>query len=78
MTKVPDSPKFKPTVQNKTIYCFPKGTSEADKQHDIAQVEAFIASVRAKKKVTGLVGDKPLADEGTADKPTPAQQEESK
>jgi hypothetical protein len=38
---------------NKAIYCFPPGTSEADKQHDIEQVNLWIEHVKAKKQLTG-------------------------
>lgn len=48
--KVPDSPKpFKPTVTDKAIYCFPPGTSEADKQHDIEQINLWIESIKKRK-----------------------------
>jgi hypothetical protein len=50
MSKVPDSPVFKPTSTNKAIYCFPPGTSEADKQHDIAEVNKFIAHIKSKRQ----------------------------
>ena len=51
MTEVPESPKpFISTVKSKTIYCFPPGNSEADKQHDIAQVDKFIEHIKAKRK----------------------------
>lgn len=49
MTDVPEHKPFKSSITNKAIYCFPKGTSEADKQHDIAQIEEFIAHVKAKR-----------------------------
>lgn len=50
MPKVPETPQFKPSSTDKTIYCFPPGTSEADKQHDIEQINKFIEHVRAKRK----------------------------
>lgn len=50
---VPSIPKFKPSTTNKAFYCFPAGTSEADKQHDIEQVNLFIESIKAKRKLTG-------------------------
>jgi hypothetical protein len=50
MSKVPEIPQFKPTKTDTAIYCFPPGTSEADKQHDIAEINKFIEYVKAKKK----------------------------
>ena len=50
MSTVPESPKFKPTETNTTIYCFKPGASEADKQHDIEQVNKFIDHIKAKRK----------------------------
>jgi hypothetical protein len=50
MSKVPEVPQFKPTKTDTTIYCFPPGTSEADKQHDIAEVNKFIEHIKAKKR----------------------------
>jgi hypothetical protein len=50
MTKVPESPKFKPSATDTTIYCFPPGTSEADKQHDIAEVNKFIEHIKSKSR----------------------------
>lgn len=50
MPKVPKSPKpFKPSVTDKAIYCFPPGTSEADKQHDIRQVNLWIEGIKKRK-----------------------------
>lgn len=50
MTKVPDSPQLKPTKTDTAIYCFPLGTSDADKQHDIDQVNKFVEHIKAKRK----------------------------
>lgn len=44
------APVFRPTTTNKAIYCFPPGTSEADKQHDIEQVNLWIEYIKAKRK----------------------------
>ena len=49
---VPSIPQRKLPSRN-AIYCFPPGTSEADKQHDIEQIEKFIEHVKAKKQLTG-------------------------
>lgn len=50
MTKVPETPKFEPTTKDKAIHCFPPGTSEAEKQHDIAGIEKFVEYVKSKRK----------------------------
>lgn len=49
MPKVPDSPKPPKQSETKAIYCFPPGTSEADKQHDIAEIDKFIEYVKAQR-----------------------------
>jgi hypothetical protein len=48
MPKVPEYPKPK-LYPSKVIYCFKPGASEAGKAHDIAEVEKFIAHIKAKK-----------------------------
>jgi hypothetical protein len=51
MPKVPPSPKpFKTSSKTQAIYCFPKGTSGANQQHDIEQINKFIDYVKAKKR----------------------------
>lgn len=50
MGNVPQLPEFKPISTDKAIYCFPPGTSEADKQHDIEQINKFIEHIKAKRK----------------------------
>lgn len=50
MPKVPVIKPFEPSSPNKAIYCFPPGTSKADKQHDIAEVNKFIEHIRSKSK----------------------------
>jgi hypothetical protein len=51
---MPDVPQFKKPMSslpdNRAIYCFRPGASEADKQHDIAEVEKFVEYVKAKRK----------------------------
>jgi hypothetical protein len=49
MPNVPEYPKPKPQP-SKAIYCFKPGASAADKAHDIAEVEKFIAYIKAKKR----------------------------
>lgn len=50
MTKVPEFNLPKPPQRDRTIYCFPPGTSEADKQHDIAAVNEFVEHIKAKRR----------------------------
>lgn len=46
---VPVAPKFE-QPKSRAIYCFPPGTSEADKQDDIEQVNLWIESIKARRK----------------------------
>jgi hypothetical protein len=51
---MPDVPQFKKPMplppENEVIYCFPPGTSEADKQHNIKQIEQFIEHIKATRR----------------------------
>lgn len=53
MSKIPEAPKFKPSVpSSKMFVCWEPGTTEAEKEQGMKEIEAYMAyrAARAKKR----------------------------